>query len=87
MDLSQPELGRILGWADRQSLSLCELGKQKMPVAQQIILKMLVLSRVAGDTTVGSFAEMFAAKGIGPVEDFPSVDGVLDPGHQIIHFG
>ena len=63
LDLSQPELGRILGWADRQSLSLCELGKQKMPVAQQIILKMLVLSQVAGDTTVGSFAEMFDEAG------------------------
>jgi DNA-binding XRE family transcriptional regulator len=55
LDLSQTELGRILGWTDRQSLSLCELEKQKMPVAQQIILKLMVLSRVDGETSVGKF--------------------------------
>lgn len=56
MDLSQPELGRILGWSDRQSLSLCELGKLKMPLAQQNILKLMMLSRVYGETSVGKFA-------------------------------
>ena len=43
--------------------------------------------RQEDDVTVLVGDELFAAKGIGPVENFPSVDGVLDPGHQIIHFG
>lgn len=62
LDLSQPHLGRLLGWSDRQSLALCEAGKKRMPFAQQYILKSHVLSHIDGNTSIHCFTELVVAE-------------------------
>lgn len=50
LDLSQPALAKLLGWKDRQMISLCERGKTTMPFAEQQLLKLILASRIRRDS-------------------------------------
>lgn len=48
LELSQADLGKVLGLTDRQMVSLYERGRRKMPKAHQEVLKRRLLARIDG---------------------------------------
>jgi DNA-binding transcriptional regulator YiaG len=61
LDLSQPTLAKLLGWKDRQMVSLCERGKTAMPFAEQQLLKLTLASKIRRDSLPLALERVWAA--------------------------
>lgn len=62
LDISQAQLGTLLGLEGRQMMSFYELNKRKMPLVTQEALKRMVLAKISGSLSVQQFDKQIKIK-------------------------